>query len=222
MLRGFLFLTSFQQNNQIKFTQAFVSYKMLLKSLLYLFERYNHRHLPDISTHMKYSIAFFSVFFLFTVACDETTPKEKRELITTDHHLEKPPIKTDSVYKTKKVYVPVYSDIYQRTRNERTLLTSTLSIHNTSETDTLYISRIDYYNTEGKFVRKYLESTIFLNTFETLEYVVDEEDKTGGSGANFVIEWYGNEKLNPIFQGIMLGGLGNKSFSFTTEGVEVY
>ena len=221
MLRGFLFLTSLQ-NNQIKFTQATVSNKMLLKSLLYLFERNNHRHLPYISRHMKYSIAFLSLFFIFIVACDEKTPKEKRELVTTDHHLEKTSIKTDSVYKRKKVYVPVYSDIYQRTRNERTLLTSTLSIHNTSETDTLYISRIDYYNTEGKFVRKYIESTIFLNTFETLEYVVDEDDKTGGSGANFIIEWYGNEKLNPIFQAVMIGGLGNKSFSFTTDGVEVY
>lgn len=171
---------------------------------------------------MKYSIASFFIFFILIVACEETTPKEKRELISTDHHLEKQAKITDSVYKTKKVYVPVYSDIYQRTRNERTLLTSTLSIHNTSETDTLYISRIDYYNTEGKFVRKYIESTIFLDTFETLEYVVDEEDKSGGSGANFIIEWYGNEKLNPIFQAVMIGGLGNKSFSFTTDGVEVY
>lgn len=171
---------------------------------------------------MNYSGFLFSVFFILIFACQETTPKEQRELISTDHKLEKPIGKTDSLYKTKKVYVPVYSDIYQRTRNERTLLTSTLSIHNTSETDTLYLSRIDYYNTEGKLVRKYIESTIFLTTFETLEYVVDEEDKTGGSGANFVIEWYGNEKLNPIFQAVMIGGLGNKSFSFTTEGVEIY
>lgn len=171
---------------------------------------------------MKYSFFIFSFFFIFICSCDNTTEKEKRELISTDHQLGEPSITKDSVYKTKKVYVPVYSDIYQRTRNERTLLTSTLSIHNTSETDTLYISRIDYYNTEGKFVRKYIESIIFLNTFETVEYVVDEEDTTGGSGANFVIEWYGNEKLNPIFQAVMVGGLGNKSFSFTTDGVEIH
>ncbi|HUH27380.1 DUF3124 domain-containing protein [Gelidibacter sp.] len=171
---------------------------------------------------MNYSRFFFSAFFLLIFACEETTPKEQRKLISTDHELKKSIQKTDSLYKTKKVYVPVYSDIYQRTRNERTLLTSTLSIHNTSETDSLYLSRIDYYNTEGKLVRKHIESTIFLTPFETLEYVVDEEDKTGGSGANFVIEWYGNEKLNPIFQAVMIGGLGNKSFSFTTEGVETY
>lgn len=161
------------------------------------------------------------MFLVLFASCDQTTQKEQRELISTDHQVEKAVKKTDSIYKTKKVYVPVYSDIYQRTRQERTSLTSTLSIHNTSETDTLYISRIDYYNTAGKFVRKYIESPIYLNTFETLEYVVDEADNTGGSGANFIIEWYGNDKLNPLFQAVMIGGLGNKSFSFTTEGVEV-
>lgn len=153
-------------------------------------------------------------------SCETKKPYEKSETISTEHHFNSakmPAIGT----KTKKVYVPVYSDIYQRTRNERTLLTSTLSIHNTSETDTLYISRLDYYNTEGKLVRKYIDAPIYLNTFETIEYVVDQDDDTGGSGANFVIEWYGSEKLNPIFQAVMVGGLGNKSFSFTTDGVEI-
>lgn len=153
-------------------------------------------------------------------SCDTKKPYEKSETISTEHHpnsAQTPAIGT----KTKKVYVPVYSDIYQRTRNERTLLTSTLSIHNTSETDTLYISRLDYYNTEGKLVRKYIDAPIYLNAFETIEYVVDQDDDTGGSGANFVIEWYGSEKLNPIFQAVMVGGLGNKSFSFTTNGVDI-
>lgn len=154
------------------------------------------------------------------IGCEKTTSSEKRELITTEHHLNDV-IPTEANYKAKKVYVPVYSDIYQRTRNERTLLTSTLSIHNTSEMDTLFIKRLDYYNTEGKLVRKYIDSPIFLNTFETIEYVVDQDDETGGSGANFIIEWYGSEKLNPIFQAVMVGGLGNKSFSFTTTGVEI-
>lgn len=170
---------------------------------------------------MKHTSVIFSILCLLVFGCNNANLKEERESVTSDHQLENKPVKTDSVYKTKKVYVPVYSNIYQRTRNDRTLLTSTLSIHNTSETDTLYISRIDYYNTEGKLVRNYIKSPIFLNTFETLEYVVDESDETGGSGANFVIEWYGNKKLNPIFQAVMIGGLGNKSFSFTTEGVEV-
>ena len=170
---------------------------------------------------MKYTLGFLASLIFMVSSCNQMSQEEKREIITTDHEVKPSKLHNDSIGTTKKIYIPVYSDIYQRTRNDRTPLTSTLSIHNTSETDTLYISRIDYYNTKGEFVRKYIESPIFLKTFETIEYVVDEEDNSGGSGANFVIEWYGSKTLNPIFQAVMIGGLGSKSFSFTTTGVEI-
>lgn len=169
---------------------------------------------------MKRLHVFYLLFIIVLGGCEQTTPKENREHISSDHHLQNTD-RIDTIIKTKKVYVPVYSDIYQRTRQERIALTSTLSIHNTSERDTLFISRIDYYNTEGHLVRKYIDAPIFLNTFETLEYVVDEADNSGGSGANFVIEWYGNQPMKPLCQAVMIGGLGNKSFSFTTTGVEI-
>ncbi|WP_299389922.1 DUF3124 domain-containing protein [uncultured Gelidibacter sp.] len=169
---------------------------------------------------MKNLPIILSVFVSVLVSCDTKKPYDKTETISTKHHLGNT-IKTEAEFKIKKVYVPIYSHIYQRTRNERTLLTSTLSIHNTSETDTLFISRIDYYNTKGKLVRKHIKAPIFLNTLQTLEYMVDQGNETSGSGANFIIEWYGSEKLNPIFQAVMVGGLGNKSFLFTTEGVEI-
>lgn len=159
------------------------------------------------------------LFFFIIFGCTDMKKNSRVELTNIDHQIGKKAFIKDSSFTTKKVYVPVYSNIYQRSRNERTSLTSTMSIHNTSETDTLYIRRVDYYNTEGKLIKRYLDSPIYLNTFETIEYVVDEADESGGSGANFVIEWYGSEKLNPIFQAVMIGGLGNKSFSFTTEGV---
>lgn len=168
---------------------------------------------------MKYSIYVLVILQIIILGCENPIPKNEETVVVEAHSVKPIKVRVDSISKSGKVYVPVYSNIYQRTRNDRTSLTSTLSIHNTSETDTLFISRIDYFNTEGKLVKKYLDSPIYLNTFETLEYVVDEEDESGGSGANFVIEWYGNKKLNPLFQAVMIGGLGNKSFSFTTEGV---
>jgi hypothetical protein len=168
---------------------------------------------------MKYSKLLFFILITAILSCESHIPNSETRIIVEDHTVENLRPKSDSLHKSKKVYVPVYSNIYQSTRNDRTSLTSTLSIHNTSETDTLFITRIDYHNTEGKLVKKYLESPIYLNTFETIEYVVDEKDDSGGSGANFVIEWYGNKKLNPLFQAVMIGGLGSKSFSFTTEGV---
>lgn len=168
---------------------------------------------------MKHSLYILFLLFFVIYGCDNPIPRHEESVIVKENPVKTKKIQIDSLTKSRKVYVPVYSNIYQRTRNDRTSLTSTLSIHNTSETDTLFISRIDYFNTDGKLVKKYLKSPIYLNTFQTLEYVVDEDDDSGGSGANFVIEWYGDKKLNPLFQAVMIGGLGNKSFSFTTEGV---
>lgn len=168
---------------------------------------------------MKYSKLLILILVTAILGCEERTPNSESEKTAKTHAVKNVTTKYDSLRITKKVYVPVYSNIYSRTRNDRTYLTSTLSIHNTSETDTLFIVRVDYHDTAGKLVKKYLEAPIYLNTFETIEYVVEEQDDSGGSGANFIIEWYGNEKLNPLFQAVMIGGLGNKSFSFSTEGV---
>ena len=168
---------------------------------------------------MKHSIFLLVLFLVVILGCENPIPRQEEIVVEPKHQVTTQTPRLDSLTKSRKVYVPVYSNIYQRNRNERTSLTSTLSIHNTSETDTLFITRIDYFNTEGELVKKYLKSPIYLTTFQTIEYVVDEDDDSGGSGANFVIEWYGDKKLNPLFQAIMIGGLGNKSFSFSTEGV---
>ena len=122
----------------------------------------------------------------------------------------------------REVYVPIYSDIYNQTRDSRTLLTATLSIRNTSIRDSLFISKIDYYNTGGDVVRNYLEQPIYLKPMESIDYVIEQQDTSGGSGANFLIDWYSKKPLNPLFQAVMVGGLGAQAFSFTTEGVEVY
>ena len=122
----------------------------------------------------------------------------------------------------RQVYVPIYSDIYNQTRDSRTLLTATLSIRNTSLKDSLFVSKIDYYNTEGDLVRSYIDSPIYLTPMETIDYVIEQQDTSGGSGANFMIDWYSKKKLNPLFQAVMVGGLGAQAFSFTTEGIEVF
>ncbi len=121
----------------------------------------------------------------------------------------------------QEVYVPIYSDIYNQTRDSRTLLTATLSIRNTSIRDSLFISKIDYYNTQGDLVRSYIDSPIFLKPMESIDYVIEQQDTSGGSGANFLIDWYSKKNLNPLFQAVMVGGLGAQAFSFTTEGIKV-
>jgi hypothetical protein len=123
--------------------------------------------------------------------------------------------------KVHKVYVPIYSDIYLKTKDAKILLTATLSIRNTSEYDTLFVNRLDYYDSKGKLARRYIDKTIYINPLETMDYVIEEKDSIGGSGANFIIEWRSKKALKPLFQSVMVGSIGNKSFAFATDGVSI-
>ena len=120
------------------------------------------------------------------------------------------------------VYVPIYSHIYSSTKDSQFLLTATLSIRNTSFTDTLFVGTIDYYNTRGELIRSYLESPIYLNPMATIDYVVDENDELGGSGANFIVTWSANQpKIKPLIQAVMISTNGQQGVSFSVDGVSI-
>jgi hypothetical protein len=124
--------------------------------------------------------------------------------------------------KTEQVYIPIYSDIYFVDSKHTFSLTATLSIRNTSFKDSIYVFAIDYYNSGGEKVRRYNESTLLVKPMESIEFVVENKDDTGGVGANFVVEWGAKpEAQKPFFQGIMIGTTGQQGISFTTEGIVI-
>lgn len=119
-------------------------------------------------------------------------------------------------------YVPVYSNIYVDEDNPKVLLSATLSVRNTSLTHSFYVTKIDYYNTKGDFVRPYLTKSIELPPMGTLNYIVEKLDDTGGDGANFVVKVEGEStKLNPVIEAIMIGNYSNKGFAFETDAVPI-
>ncbi len=166
------------------------------------------------------SFCAVSIFFLALSGCTKQNPNKQleqgilKENTITDNEKFNYPIK-------QQMYVPIYSDIYNKTKDYRFLLTATLSIRNTSPKDSLFIKNADYYNTQGDFVRSYIKKPIYLKPLESIEYVIEEKDTLGGSGANFLITWGANKTMKPIFQGVMVGILGQQGFAFTTDGVVV-
>lgn len=167
-----------------------------------------------------YKVLIF-LFFLSLFSCVEKNPNSEAEEILDNRQISenKTDVVTGKIKQT--VYVPIYSEIYNRTKDTKVLLTATLSIRNTSETDTLFLGRVDYFNTEGELVRGYLDQSIYLKPLETIDYVIEEKDDLGGAGANFLIDWYATKPIKPLFQAVMMGAVSNQAFSFTTEGVEV-
>ncbi len=117
------------------------------------------------------------------------------------------------------LYVPVYSHIYSGDRERPVYLASTLSIRNTDPSRAIRIINVDYFNSEGQLLRRYLEQPIELGPMASTRYIVGESDKTGGSGANFIVRWEAAAPVSPpVAEGIMISTASQLGISFTSRG----
>ncbi len=124
--------------------------------------------------------------------------------------------------KGQTVYVPAYSHIYHGNREAALLLAVTLSIRNISPQRTLTITAVDYYDTKGAVVRKFLDKPLLLGPLGSERFVVPENDTAGGSGANFIVKWHSSEPISaPIIESIMIGTQNQLGVSFTSRGEPV-
>ena len=121
-----------------------------------------------------------------------------------------------------KSYLSIYSQIYSFTEHKRHNLTSMVSMRNTSDLDTIYLLKAEYYDTHGKSVRKYFDEPIFLAPMETTEIIIDEIDNSGGTGSNFIFEWKIPKNCpEPLFEGVMTSTMGQQGLSFTTQAKRI-
>ncbi len=118
-------------------------------------------------------------------------------------------------------YVPIYSHVYAAGGHPY-LLEATLSIRNTNVEHQVFVRSVRYYDTTGELEKTYVDKVIRLDPLETLEFVVEHRDTTGGSGANFIVEWAATEQVDvPIVDAVMVGITGTQAFSFSRAGVPV-
>jgi hypothetical protein len=141
---------------------------------------------------------------------------------------EEPTVYTDSLqnvigseqsYKVgQTVYVPVYSEIYFMDDKSKILLGVTLSIHNTDPDSNLVVTKVDYYNSQGKLLTHYLKQPGLLKPLQTKDFVVDLTDREGGTGANFLVEWRSEHQVSePLIETIMIS-ISNRGVSFVSRG----
>ncbi len=119
----------------------------------------------------------------------------------------------------QKIYVPAYSHIYSGDNERPFLLTVTLSIRNIETEHPIDITKVDYYETQGTILKKFLNEPMRLGPLESCRYVIPERDKSGGSGANFIVEWKSDRLVNPpIVETVMIGTQTQQGISFTSRG----
>jgi hypothetical protein len=123
--------------------------------------------------------------------------------------------------KGQTIYIPSYANVISGPPIYMVVpLRANLVIHNTDPSQTITIARIDEYDTEGKKVSSYLKAPVTLNPLGAMRVVVKESKKEAeGLGANFIIQWQAEKKVNePIIECLIIGSLGAQGFSFATQG----
>ena len=130
-----------------------------------------------------------------------------------------PAIADMRLFKGQTVYVPVYSHIYSGDREQPFYLATTLSIRNTDLKQAITLTAVDYYDSEGTFLKHYLETPFALNALASKRYVVHESDKSGGSGAKFIVRWQSDQPVaEPLIESVMISTKTQQGISFTSRG----
>lgn len=169
---------------------------------------------------MRFTSVLSFIVIMLLISCQNKNPnlneKGQDELSarTIDTPIQQSEVAFDGTY-----YVPIYSDIYFGDNIPKELLAATLSLRNTSFIDTLFISTIDYYNTDGALVKSFIDQQIAIAPMATVNYVIDRDDDSGGSGAHFVVNIHArSQKVKPLVQAIMVGEYSSKAFAFESDG----
>ena len=103
----------------------------------------------------------------------------------------------------QSLYLPIYSHLYHGDVNPRTgkpsetLVSTHVSIRNTDPGLSVTIVSARYYNTDGKLLREFLAKPQAIPPLGTFELYVPRSDSSGGSGANFIIDWTAERPANP-------------------------
>ncbi|MFC1835712.1 DUF3124 domain-containing protein [Thermodesulfobacteriota bacterium] len=116
-------------------------------------------------------------------------------------------------------YVSIYSHVYSGPKSRPMNLTATLSVRNTDRKHPITITTVDYYDSNGKLVRSYLERPFQLDKLATTRFIVKASDTTGGSGANFIVTWHSRTEVDvPIVEAVHVSTASGQGISFVTHG----
>ena len=126
------------------------------------------------------------------------------------------------------LYVPVYSHILHGNldrsgKAEWLLLSAMLSIRNIDPYHPIKIDSVRYYDTDGKLVREYDPKIRTLTPLQSTDVFVELKDTTGGTGANFLVEWSAETEVNPpIVETVHAYAFGTQSIIFRSTSRQIF
>jgi hypothetical protein len=124
--------------------------------------------------------------------------------------------------KGQTLYVPVYSNVFSGPRSHPFPLATTLSIRSTDLSASFRVTSIDYYDTNGKLLRRYQEKPVPIGPLGSTYVHLEEKDVAGGFGAKFIVRWEADRAINaPIVECVMIGATSGQGISFVSVAQEI-
>jgi hypothetical protein len=169
--------------------------------------------------HLYFIMICLSAFTL--CACSEK--KSKKDLAQIHSNFDANTLIVKENSNTKKVrgqvlYLPIYSNIPYFEHGRKFDLSAFVAIHNTDLTGSLKITKVLFFDNDGKLVSNYLHKDSVLQPLGATNFFVPEEDKSG-TGANFLVEWVSDTLINePLIESVMIGLTSGQGVSFSSVG----
>ena len=115
------------------------------------------------------------------------------------------------------LYVPIYSHIFYQNEDREFDLTATLSIRNTSTSAPIRIRTVDYFDSEGTLLQSHLDQPRRIGPLASTYVVIEERNRSGGVGANFIVEWDADQPTAPpLVEAVMISAANTQGLSFTS------
>lgn len=158
----------------------------------------------------------FAALFIVLFSCKEKVKPLNKFTLNEKFNPETLTIQSPTLHKSKGqvLYVPVYSNIPFYDQKFIYDVSAVLAIHNTDFHSPIYITCVNYLNTKGMMVAKFLKERVKVMPMETKTFFVPEKD-TSGVGANFIVEWVCDSIVStPKIETVMIGVSSSNSVSF--------
>jgi hypothetical protein len=160
-----------------------------------------------------------SFMLLILISCKENKPisVHQHTKFDTDKLLIKDDLSTKKVH-GQVLYLPVYSNIPNPEMGEKYDMSAFLAIHNTDFNNVIKITKVLFFDNDGKLISNFLKNDTILNPLGAVNYYIPTSDKSG-TGANFIVEWITDSLVTePLIESVMVGFTSGQGVSFISQG----
>jgi hypothetical protein len=167
---------------------------------------------------VKYPLFLILIFVL--ISCKDVNKQTSIQTGAIDFNAESlnPELVSVKMVTGQLLYLPVYSNIPYQIDTIKFDMSAFIAIHNTDLDRSIRLTKVLYFNQDGKLVKDYLKDEVLLAPLATRDFYVPYEDQSG-TGANFLIEWTSDTLVNePLIESITTCLKPNNTIAVLSQG----